>query len=254
MVLFADHGVAETIYSQKHKSYTAAMAVEASEGLLPFQTSQQHVDRTMIDIGVDRYWASLSGIEDRKVGRGCHNFLTRNALEPQRLEKAIGIGYGLFEQNKDQLVYVSAIAAGSDLSAEALLKSIYSLKGGFSTALDNDGFSKAFERLSIEATHPFDYLERFGGYEMAAMVGMVLAAQRMEGSIILEGWSAIGALAVAFQLNPQVLRHCQITHQPKSSFVHQFFEKAQVQPLFRQEPTFDDGYFLGDVVKMNAAR
>lgn len=248
VVLFADHGIADTEFSKKHKAYTAAMAVDGSEGLLPFQEPSDVLQQVLIDIGVDRYWAELRLVEDRKISRGTHNFLLRPSLEPQRLEKAVRLGHHLMIQSPESPMYISAISAGNDLSAECLIKSLYDLSGLVTSANQPIEFAASLSKLNFEGTHPFDFLERFGGYEIAAIVGVILTAQQKGTKVFLDGWSAIGALAIAYKLNEGVLSNCVVVYSPNNEICAQFLSKLEIAPLFTEEPPYEGGFFVERVL------
>lgn len=224
------------------------MAVDGSEGLLPFQGPSDFLHQVLIDIGVDRYWAELRLVEDRKISRGTHNFLLRPSLEPQRLEKAVGLGHKLVMQSPESPMYISAISAGNDLSAECLIKSLYDLLGLVTSANHPIEFAASLSKLSFEGTHPFDYLERFGGYEMAAIVGIILTAQQKGAQVFLDGWSALGALAIAYKLNKGVLSNCAVVHSPNNEICTQLLSKLEIAPLFTEESTYEGGFFVERVL------
>ena len=224
------------------------MAVDGSGGLLPFQNMGDKVIQKLIDIGVDRYWAELPNIEDRKIARGSHNFLLGAALEPQRLEKAIHVGYEIFDQSGKNPLYVSAMSAGNDLSTETLIKNLYEIPGIVSSANSPIEFMGSLSKLDFSGDHPFDYLEQFGGYEMATIVGMILAAHKKSGILFLEGWSALAALAVAYKLNNKVVDNCRLVHCPESEICRSYVQANGPNPIFENIPEYEGGFFIERVV------
>mgnify|MGYP000040925669 FL=1 len=78
ILLLADHGIADTEYSLKHKTYTFSQTITASEGQLHDLASFK---ARCIDVAVDRYWPALDNVENQKIARGSKNFLSEKRLK-----------------------------------------------------------------------------------------------------------------------------------------------------------------------------
>jgi nicotinate-nucleotide--dimethylbenzimidazole phosphoribosyltransferase len=62
------------------------------------------------------------------------------------------------------------------------------------------------------AGDPLETLRRLGGYELAAIVGAVLAARMGRVPVLLDGFTCTAAAAVLFALDPHALDHCVVAH------------------------------------------
>jgi nicotinate-nucleotide--dimethylbenzimidazole phosphoribosyltransferase len=55
-------------------------------------------------------------------------------------------------------------------------------------------------------------LQHLGGFEIAMMVGAMLAAAQMRKVMVIDGFIVSSALLVAAQMNPAVLDYCVLAH------------------------------------------
>lgn len=59
---------------------------------------------------------------------------------------------------------------------------------------------------------PLEALRRLGGVELAAIAGALLACRLARTPVLLDGFAATAAAAVAFRLDPTLLDHCRVAH------------------------------------------
>jgi len=60
--------------------------------------------------------------------------------------------------------------------------------------------------------HPLKVLARLGGREIAAMLGALVAARHQKTPVIVDGFVATSAAAIAHAINPALLDHCLFGH------------------------------------------
>jgi nicotinate-nucleotide--dimethylbenzimidazole phosphoribosyltransferase len=70
----------------------------------------------------------------------------------------------------------------------------------------------AVARHRPAAGDPFEMLRRLGGFEFAAMAGVILAARMGRVPVVLDGFSAGAAASVLFAADPRALDHCVAGH------------------------------------------
>jgi nicotinate-nucleotide--dimethylbenzimidazole phosphoribosyltransferase len=61
-------------------------------------------------------------------------------------------------------------------------------------------------------TDPLSILARVGGREIAAMLGALIAARHQKIPVIVDGFVATSAAAVAHAINPAAIDHCVFAH------------------------------------------
>ncbi len=116
--------------------------------------------------------------------------------------KAIAYGMMSVEPGSD-LMAASAFGHGSDASAKALL----SLHNGISA----DDLTSTRLLKANQGRTGFAALQHIGGYEIAALCGMVIAARLAQIPALLEGETGAAVLAILKQENPGIVDHCALT-------------------------------------------
>ncbi|MEP3667715.1 MAG: nicotinate-nucleotide--dimethylbenzimidazole phosphoribosyltransferase, partial [Roseibium sp.] len=89
---------------------------------------------------------------------------------------------------------------------------------GRGTGVDDEGLARkraavetAVARLNGEKD-PLEILRRVGGREIAAMVGLIIAARLQRVPVIIDGFVTTAAAAVVYAMDPSGLDHCLFAH------------------------------------------
>lgn len=90
---------------------------------------------------------------------------------------------------------------------------------GAGTGLDAAGVTqkaavvqKAIDRNKGRTLNPVELLSEYGGREVAAIAGLVLAARLRRIPVLLDGYISTAACLPLWHGNPSALAHCQISH------------------------------------------
>ena len=90
---------------------------------------------------------------------------------------------------------------------------------GRGTGVDDAGLARKAEVVDRalafhagELDHPLKVLARLGGREIAGMLGAVMAARHRNIPVIVDGFVATAAVALAYAMNPEALDHCVFAH------------------------------------------
>ncbi len=70
----------------------------------------------------------------------------------------------------------------------------------------------AVEKHRAGMDDPLQVLRHLGGFELAAILGAVLAARRARTPVILDGYTCTAAAAVLFAMDRNALDHCVVAH------------------------------------------
>ena len=79
---------------------------------------------------------------------------------------------------------------------------------------------------------PFQVLRHLGGFELAAIVGAVLAARRARTPVILDGYTCTAAAAVLFAVDGHALDHCVVAHVSAEPGHRRLLERLGKRALF----------------------
>ncbi|KFC71221.1 Nicotinate-nucleotide--dimethylbenzimidazole phosphoribosyltransferase [Devosia sp. LC5] len=137
---------------------------------------------------------------------------------------AATIAYGMEAiAGKPDLICIGEMGIGNTTIAAAIYAALYGGTGadwvGRGTGVDDAGLTRkahAVDRaLALhqdELDHPLAILARLGGREIAAMLGALLAARHQKVPVIVDGFVATSAAAIAHAINPAAIDHCLFAH------------------------------------------
>ena len=165
---------------------------------------------------------------------------------------AATIAYGMEAiAGRPDCLAIGEMGIGNTTVAAAIFAALYGGTGadwvGRGTGVDNAGLARkadavdralAFHRDGL--TDPLAILARLGGREIAAMLGALIAARHQKIPVLVDGFVATAAAAVAHAVNPQAIDHC--------IFAHVSAESAHARALAKlgATPLLDLGMRLGE--------
>jgi nicotinate-nucleotide--dimethylbenzimidazole phosphoribosyltransferase len=137
---------------------------------------------------------------------------------------AATIAYGMEAMaGGPDLLCLGEMGIGNTTIAAALYAGLFGGTGadwvGRGTGVDDAGLARkasAVDRALVlhrdGLDDPLAVLARLGGREIAAMLGALLAARHQHCPVIVDGFVATSAAAVAYAINPAALDHCIFAH------------------------------------------
>lgn len=166
-------------------------------------------------------------------------------VEPALDEKtcAATIAYGMEAiAGKPDLLCIGEMGIGNTTIAAALYAAIFGGTGadwvGRGAGIDDAGLklkADVVDRgLALHMSkniHPLEILGRLGGREIAAMLGALVAARHENIPVIIDGFVATSAAAIAYAVNPATLDHCIFAHTSEESAHQKALQKMDKAPL-----------------------
>jgi nicotinate-nucleotide--dimethylbenzimidazole phosphoribosyltransferase len=165
---------------------------------------------------------------------------------------AATIAYGMEAMaGHPDLLCVGEMGIGNTTIAAAVFAGLLGGTGadwvGRGTGVDDAGLARKAAAVDAAlATHrdalgdPLAVLARLGGREVAAMLGALVSARHQKCPVIVDGFVATAAAAVAHAINPAALDHCL--------FAHRSAEHGHARALtaMNKAPLLDLGMRLGE--------
>lgn len=78
---------------------------------------------------------------------------------------------------------------------------------------------------------PLETLRCFGGFELAAITGAVLAARLARTPVVLDGFTCTAAAAVLHAIDPGLIEHCVVSHLSAEAGHRRLLERLERRPL-----------------------
>ncbi|MBN9317958.1 MAG: nicotinate-nucleotide--dimethylbenzimidazole phosphoribosyltransferase [Devosia sp.] len=177
--------------------------------------------------------------------------ITQTAAMDDRMCAAT-IAYGMEAvAGKPDLLAIGEMGIGNTTVAAAIYAALYGGAGadwvGRGTGVDDAGLRRKADAVDRAiALHkdalddPLAILARLGGREIAAMLGAIIAARQQKIPVIVDGFVATSAAAIAHAANPASIDHCLFGH-VSAEHAH-----ARVLDAMGKRPLLDLGMRLGE--------
>jgi nicotinate-nucleotide--dimethylbenzimidazole phosphoribosyltransferase len=246
IVFAADHGVADRGVSAYPREVTAQMVANFLHGgaAISVLARLQGIELWIVDAGVDGDCSAHPRLIEAKIRRGTRNFIDEPAMTREECAAALQWGREAVERVMpgDSNALVLGEMGIGNTAASALL--MHGLTGreltdcvGRGTGLDDAGLQRKRQLLAQaleRRTAPrdaLDLLAEFGGYEIAMLAGAVLAGAARRAVILVDGFTATVAAALAATWDPAVLEYCVFGHCSSEHAHRALLEHLRVQPL-----------------------
>ena len=258
LVFAADHGLAEAGVSPYPQAVTAQMVLNFLNGGAAINVlCRTHGLRLqVVDAGVNADLPSHPDLLSQPQGRGTANMLQQPAMTLAQAAAAMRAGAAVVRQhqaNGCNLIGFGEMGIGNTASASLLTHCLTGLPlaecVGRGTGLDDAGLARKQDLLEQALVRyrngggdndPFKVLAEFGGFEIATMVGAMLAAAEAKMVLLIDGFIVGSAALVASRLAPALLDYCV--------FCHRSAEAGHRTQLLAMgaEPLLDLGLRLGE--------
>ena len=229
MLVFAgDHGAARAGVSAYPQDVTWQMVENflAGGAAINVFTRTYGLPLAVVDCGVAHAFGEREGLLDFKLGNGTENYLEAPAMSAALCAQAIENGAALVARYAAagcNVVGLGEMGIGNTASASLITHCLTGVAldvcVGRGTGLDDAGLqrkqallSQAMQRTGALAD-PLKVLQEFGGFEIATMVGVILAAAARRMAVLIDGFVVGAAALVACRLDPAVRAYCIYCHQ-----------------------------------------
>lgn len=156
---------------------------------------------------------------------------------------AATIAYGMEAIAGDvDFLCIGEMGIGNTTVAAAIYAALYGGAGadwvGRGTGVDDAGLERKADAVDRALTRhagrlrtPFEILANLGGREIAAMVGAIIATRHQKVPVIVDGFVATAAAAIAHAVNPASIDHCLFGHVSAEGGHARALEKMDAKPL-----------------------
>ncbi len=252
MLVFAgDHGIAASGVSAYPQTVTAQMAQNflAGGAAINVFARQNNMQLRIVDAGINHEFLPHANLVNAKIAKGTNSFLYEPAMSKAQCEQALAHGSSLVKKEINagsNVLGFGEMGIANTSSASCLMSVLCGLPitqcVGRGTGLDEAGLTKKTEVLQqainqhMLASHlstpsAMQTLSTFGGFEIAMMVGAMLAAAEQKTVLLIDGFIATSALLVATKIQPNILHYCVFAHCSGEAGHKQLLEYLGAKPL-----------------------
>jgi nicotinate-nucleotide--dimethylbenzimidazole phosphoribosyltransferase len=257
LLLFAaDHGIVEEGVSSSPQEITWQQCENFVQGggAIGLLCAMEEMDLHVVDVGVAHDFGSNSAIIGRKIAWGTNNFLNKPAMDHLQLQQALTTGVELVGDlftTGHRIFAFGEMGIGNTSSASAIMAAYTGLPldtcVGRGAGIDQGGLhhkrtviGKALDHHGKQSD-PLEILRIFGGFEIAAMVGGMLAAAHGHSVILVDGFIATVAATIAIAVEPHAKQYMVFCHESNEGGHPHLLAFLDVKPLFSLKMCLGEG-------------
>lgn len=251
----ADHGLTAEGVSAWPSEVTAQMVRNFLDGGAAANVFARAAGATIriLDCGVAAFLPEDERLRRANIRAGTRNAAKEDALTAEEVEAALTFGArqaDIAATNGAKVIALGEMGVGNTSAAALLAHAVAGLPladlVGAGAGLDEAGVArklKVLERCAERRPGPLapeDALAAFGGLEIAAMAGGLIAAASEQAAVLVDGYIATAAALVALAARPEA--------RPYVIFAHKGYEGGHAPMLahLEAEPLLDLGLRLGE--------
>ncbi|CAM2009148.1 nicotinate-nucleotide--dimethylbenzimidazole phosphoribosyltransferase [Acanthopleuribacter pedis] len=256
LVFAADHGISRRGVSPYPSEVTAQMVANflAGGAAINVFARLHNFDLKVVDAGVAAPLPEHPELVRRAVAPGTRDFLEQAAMDESQRDQALTRGRDLVRDLLAQGVNTfgfGEMGIGNSSSAAMLMHFLTGLDlevcVGRGTGLTDEGLARKTAILQEAAARCFDDMEplevlrQYGGFEIAMMVGAMLAAAAGRGLIVVDGFIASAALLTAAKMEPCILSYCLFAHCSQERGHRAMLDYLRAKPLLQLDMRLGEG-------------
>ncbi|HUA87725.1 MAG TPA: nicotinate-nucleotide--dimethylbenzimidazole phosphoribosyltransferase [Bryobacteraceae bacterium] len=237
LIFCADHGIVAEGVSPYPAEVTAQMVgnFRAGGAAITVLCRQYGIEPVIVDMG---------------VGRGTRNFAREAAMTREEAEHAIRAG--MDHAGAGEVLGAGEMGIGNSTSAAAVFSAVSGLDpgetAGRGTGLDEAGVARKAETIRRalalhrpDASDAIGVLAAVGGFEIAAIAGLILGAAMHRRVVVLDGFISCSAALIAGALAPASLDYVIFSHRSAERGHRRMLEFLKARPLFELEMRLGEG-------------
>ncbi len=240
-----DHGIVEEGISAYPGEVTKQMVLNFLNGGAAINVLARHVNARVVvaDLGVSGD-IEAPGLIVKKVGYGTRNFAREPAMTRAQAVEAIEAGIEIFnEQFKGaELIALGDMGIGNTTSSSAICSAITGRTPeevtGRGTGIGEEAYrkkvtiiEKALELHKPEGKDAIDVLSKVGGFEIAGLAGVTLAAASNRVAVVSDGFISTTGALIAHTLNPDVSDYIFAAHRSVERGHKIILEHMKLEPV-----------------------
>ncbi len=264
IIMAGDHGVTSEGVSAYPSAVTPQMVHNFLQGGAAINTLASYIGAKVIvvDVGVAAE-ISHPDLLLRKVAFGTANMMLEPAMTHAQMLEAIQAGIDVFNAQRDEgvdLVATGDMGIGNTTASSAItaamLQTPVALVTGRGTGINDEQLAhkirvieKALGQNVPNPQDPLDVLMKVGGFEIAGLVGLIIAAASHRIPVVIDGFISGAAALVAVELNPVIGNYLLAGHASAERGHRLILERLGLSPLLDLKLRLGEG--TGAVLAMS---
>ena len=223
-----DHGIAEEGVSAYPQAVTAQMVYNFINGGAGINVLARHVGARVVvaDLGVASDLKPHKDLVIKKVALGTRNMARGAAMSKEEALKAVENGIEIFLNELPKgidIIGTGEMGIANTTAASAIVSAILNKPveelTGRGTGIDDsalknkiEAIKKALEKNKPNPKDAIDVVSKVGGFEIAGLAGVILAAASKRVPVVIDGFISTAAALIAYTLEPKVREYLIAAH------------------------------------------
>jgi len=241
-----DHGVVEEGVSAYPQEVTQQMVYNFLRGGAAINVLARHVGArvVVVDMGIAAD-IEAEGYVKKKIAYGTRNMAREPAMTREQALEAIEAGIEVFEEEFNRgmdIVGVGDMGIGNTTPSAAICAAITGRAveevTGRGTGIDDEAWKRkiAVIKRALEVNRPnardaIDVLAKVGGFEIAGIAGVALAAAAHRVAVVIDGFIATAGALIAGELAPLAREYMIASHLSQEAGHRAMLEHLSLKPL-----------------------
>lgn len=255
-IFVADHGVAEDeSVTPWPQAITGKMAEQVVLGKAAISILAKNADAYVQVIDVGTIAPPLStDVLDVRIASGTKDFRFAQAMSLDEVRAAVEIGAETAERliaGGSKFLAVGEIGIGNTTSSAALISFLTGIDAqdvtGFGSGIDPETHKRKVKivREAVKkipnGSDAYEILSHIGGFETAAMVGLILRSASLHVPVLLDGVTTVAAAVVAQKISPFIGDFLIASHNSAEPAATIGLRELNIDPLLDLELRLGEG-------------
>jgi len=256
LVYAADHGLSREPVSAYPREVTAAMVLNFLSGgaAINVFTRLNGMDLRIYDVGVDADLPPHPHLVQARIARGTANLLRGPAMSAAQVQNCLtqsAVHIDTAAETGCNVIGFGEMGIGNTASASLIMHAVthepLETCVGAGTGVQGQALEqkRALLRRAVDfhgrPSTPEAILQAYGGFEIAHMAGGMAAAARRNMLVLIDGFIATAAYAVALKMEPALSAHAVFCHCSNERGHRRFLEHLNASPLLDLDLRLGEG-------------
>ncbi|MEL6268421.1 MAG: nicotinate-nucleotide--dimethylbenzimidazole phosphoribosyltransferase [Chloroflexota bacterium] len=220
VICAGDHGIVQQNVSTIARGATKQLLLNILNGGAAINALARSYNAavTVVDVGVAGIIPTHSHLVSEKINYGTADFTEGLAMSPGQVDKAIQLGMRVANAQIDagaDILFAGELGTGNTTSAAAITAAITGASvervTGRGAGINSDQLQRKINvietALAKHAPVDEDMLAKLGGFDIAALVGMMMAGAARRIPVVLDGYPSAAAALLAARMEPAVVHY-----------------------------------------------
>ena len=251
-----DHGVYEEGVAPHPQNITILQSKNFPHKINGVGTISKFVgaDVQLVDVGINSD-EKIEGVIDCKIRKSTSNMAKGPAMTRQEAIRSIEIGIETCEkyiQDDYKVIGIGEMGIANTTPSTAIISVILGCDPeeitGIGAGLKTELLAHKAQviRTAIEINQPnptdgIDILQKVGGFEIGAMVGVILGCSANRVPVVLDGYISYAAALIAYNINPRCKEYMIASHLSAEPGAKKALELLGLDPFLNMDMRLGEG-------------